>query len=634
MKVCFLIFLIKIIMIIFILFFIFVLYSRITMSEDEVKVFITENPSHPRSSKLISELPQNKKGELILSLIQDAAFCDSWEAYFDFSFDANLQLHSDVAFEAVQAVGGDPMSAQLWILAASICDTDSDAREIYQLGLSVPLFEWDLLFASYVNFEEEKNNVSGIHNPFPDIRDEKWPDRYIFPETNEAQAELFEEWRTLLERLMDELNTGMLDKQIQYRRIDIAFRQMCTQLRKLDVCYFQYAWYQAAELHDLESAISTLKFGIEKVGKESFGLKNLLHVLEADSAEELFETLEQNTLACMRRVAEDALSTGISKDVTRQLRALGKSAAGRAVCDWKIYSQWFQAEHLVFNDSRMAAKVLENGSICCAASLNDFILLSNEALEHHCIRRNETETRASSEQLLQVSKRSKDQGKSLESWNTLSKIERNLGIFSGAEERRQKEFSGRVYLDAFLDKYRVGTLSPCSANACQWIKFLRDYKNSWNREHNSLYSDRISSDRAAISFRQLNTPLESPPVLPELESWDDFDCCGHVAIPEVENSDEVFGPRSYRGRLIYHIQLDEGTTARIKREAKLRAAKKVDVLSSQRDSPIHRLAQKLKMIRWGSEHSRLEAMISFSWLRAVLSNELNLQVRKSTVGAS
>lgn len=603
------------------------------MNEDEVKSFIAENPSHPKSSKLIFELPQAEEKELILTLIQDAAFCDSWEAYFNFSFAAQVELHSDVAFEAVQSVGADPMSAQLWILAASICDTDNEAREIYQLGLMVPLFEWDLLFASYVSFEEEKDNISGIHNPFPHLGEEKWPDRCLFPRTADAQLELFAQWEQLLEVLMNELNAGVVDKEIQYRRIDIAFRQMCTQLCALDICYFQYAWYQATEHHDIESAISTLRLGIEKVGLESFGLKNFLNVLEGSPHNELFKSLEQNTLSSMRWIAESALSDGVTKEATRQLRALGKAAAGNGVFDWKIFSQWFQAEHLVLNDSRMAAKVLENGSICCAESTNDSILLSNEALEHHCIQRNETETRAGTEQLLQISKKTKDQGKSTESWNTLTKIERNLGFFPLVEERRTREFSSRGYLDAFLDRYRVGTLSPCSADVCKWVKFVRDYNNAWNREHNSLYTDRVPCERAAISFRSFKTPLDEPLVLPEVECWDEFKVSSEVVIPEVDDPDEVFGPRSYRGRLIYHIQLDESTTARIKREEKLLAAKKADVLSSQRDSPIHRLAQKLKMIRWTPENTRLESSVSFSWLQRVLSNELNLQVRKSVANA-
>lgn len=597
------------------------------MEEDEVKGFIARNPSHPQSSNLIFELPESERHELILSLIQDAAFCDSWEAYFNFSFASNIQLQSDVAFEAVQSVGVDPMSARMWILAASICDTDSDASEIYQLGLTVPLFEWDLLFASYASFEEDKEIVSSFHNPFLHLYEEKWPDRYVFPETEEIQLNFFDQWQSLLEKLVDELDKEVVERQLQLRRIDIAFRQMCVQLPEWDVCYFQYAWYQVKEFGDTESAVATLKFGLEKV-KESFGLRNLLRVLEASPHGELDDALKQNTLASMRMVAEGALRNGITKDATRQLRALGKTAAGSGVCDWKLYSEWFQAERLVFNDSRMAAKVLENGSICCLESSNDFILLSNEALSHHCIQRNETGARASTEQLLQMSKKSKDEGKLLESWNTLSKTERNLGLLSVAEDRRCNEFSRRGYLDAFLDQYRVGTLSPCSSTCCNWLKFVRDFKNSWNREYNSLYNDRVSSDRVSISFRPLKSSFEFPPVLPEVESWDDFSCTGEASIPEADNPDEVFGPRSYRGRLIYHIQLDEGIAARVKHQEKLRAAKKGDILSSQRDSPIHRLAQKLKIIRWTPEHTNLEAGISFSWLQRVLSNELNLQVRK------
>lgn len=597
------------------------------MDEDEVKGFIVRNPSHPQSSKLIFELSESERHGLILSLIQDAAFCDSWEAYFNFSFASNLQLQSDVAFEAVQSVGVDPMSARMWILAASICDTDSDAREIYHLGLTVPLYEWDLLFASYSSFESDKEILSSFHNPFPHLYEEKWPDRYVFPEMEEIQSIFFDQWQSLLEMLLDELDKEVVERQLQYRRIDIAFRQMCVQLPEWDICYFQYAWYHVKEFGDTESAVATLKFGMEKV-KESFGLKNLLRVLENSSHEELDEQLKQNTLASMRMIAEGAVRNGVTKDATRQLRVLGKTAAGSGVCDWKLYSEWFQAERLVFNDSRMATKVLENGSICCLESSNDFILLSNEALSHHCIQRNETGARASTEQLLRISKKSKDEGKLLESWNTLSKTERNLGLLSVAEDRRCNEFSRRGYLDSFLDQYRVGTLSPCSSACCNWIKFVRDFKNAWNREYNSLYNDRVSSDHVSISFRQLKSSFENLPVFPEVDCWDDFECTGETSIPEADNPDEVFGPRSYRGRLIYHIQLDEGIAARVKHQEKLRAAKKGDILSSQRDSPIHRLAQKLKIIRWTSEHTSLEAGISFSWLQRVLSSELNLQVRK------
>lgn len=596
---------------------------------DEIKQFIQENPLHPRSAHLIFSLCLEDQRNLILSIVENATFCDSWEAYFKISIRDNVDLSSNVAFEAVRNVGVDPMSANLWIAAANACPREEETREIFRLGLAVPLFEWDLLCAAYLDFEQKcQRPIPQLKNDFLFLSSEKWPDRYKFPMTELEQSEIYQQWQALLYKMEADLNSEEVDCDLQYHRIEMALRQMCVQLPTVDSCYFQYAFFQVKVLDDIEGAISTLTGGIKKVGEHSFGLENFLSVLTTNDTQSTLDSLKAkfSSLASMRCIA-DALSSQSSKEFTKELRTLGKAAASGGLCDWKIYSQWCQAEHLRVRNSSMAARVLENGFICCSDSPEDGILLTNESVFHHLIQRNEKEALVSVEQLLNVSRKSEDYGRSMEAWNKLVRVENKLRSFSSAaENRRNKEFQKRSYLEFLLDKYRVGIFSPCSSYAAKWIRFSSDFRTSWNHEHNSLYNDTVPSAKKAISFPKWEVNQDI--LRPNTSEWEPLKVDSKVKILDSEDPDEIFGVRSNRGRWIFHVHLDDMTSLRLKKQQRLAASKKSDVLVSQRDSPIGRLAHRLKLVVFTPDHSRKEGLISFDWLSRVLAAELNLNSPK------
>lgn len=588
----------------------------------EVKEFLAKYPHHPRSSKLIFELPKDDQRSLILSIAENSAFCDSWEAYFCFFSNEEIQAGTDVAYQAVQSVGLDPMSARLWISAANVCEDVEAAREIYLLGLSVPLFEWNLLYRSYSEFEEKNHQtVPVIQNEYQNIHEENWPDRYILMETDADVASGYQKWQVLIQKMSEDLFNSRLDFDLQCRRIDLALKQMCLQLPSLDVCFYQYALFQAKVLNDTEAAIVTLNSRMSRTNI-SKGLWNLLNVLKEEkwhneSCDEHF-----TNLILMRRLAERLRKNESDKGITKELRIVGKKAAAQGVCDWKLYSQWFQVEHLAGRDSRMAAKVLENGFICCSSSSDDAIFLSNEAIFHHVVQRNETEARSFIEKLLETCKNSQNVGRSVEAWNTVSKTEYQLGSFSSAEERRSNEFTKRPYLDFFLNKYRVGIISPCSSYAAKWLSFFHDFCSSTHSEHTTGYYDVTSATSKSISFTSL--PSTHHFVRPDTSCWNHFTPEGKSAITDAENPDEVFGIRSYRGRLIYHLQLDEPTALRLKKQQRLRGTKKHNAFSHERDSPLDRLSKRLKSVSLAPLLLQRERSVSFAWIFSVVSDELNL----------
>eukprot|EP00796_Vickermania_ingenoplastis_P000703 gene703-382_t len=564
-------------------------------------------------SKVLFELPLQDQSEFILSLIENAAYCESWEAYFDFLESSGATLTSDIAYEAVRSVGPDPMSASLWIRAASTCEQETDTRTIYQLGLSVPLFDWNVLYSSYLEFEKlhDQAPVKPIINPYPTVAEEHWPCRYTLVESEEQGNDIYQEWQVLLQHMSESLSNGSIVKDMQCSRLDLAFRQMCIQLPQMDVCYYQYALFQVTTLKDTQSALNTIQMGLAKAGC-SFALSNLQVVLQEGGHEIKTDDGTFLWLSSMRISSEKIQEAGPSKEMVRGLRKTGKTAASQGVGDWKVYSQWYAAEHLAVKDARMASEVLEKGSICCSSNTLDSIMLKSEAVSFHLVQCNETETRGFAEQLVEVSRQSKEHGTLLEAWNTLGKTEDLLG--SSVETRRCKEFSHRSFVDAFLDRYRVGVYSPCSAYAAQWLALSRDFQSSCNHDYHTMYDEMTPASKKAISFRKL--ARECVEVEPDHVCWDSFVREDSSPVPDAANPDEVVGPRSNqhnRGRLMYHIQVDDPTSSRAKKQQRLMVSRKSQLTVTERHSPMWRLIQKLQRVVLTPEQLRRERSVGIEF---------------------
>eukprot|EP00796_Vickermania_ingenoplastis_P000652 gene653-369_t len=561
----------------------------------DARRFITEHPAHPLSSKVLFELPLQDQSELILSLIENAAYCESWEAYFDFLESSGATLTSDIAYEAVRSVGPDPMSASLWIRAASTCEQETDTRTIYQLGLSVPLFDWNVLYSSYLEFEKlhDQAPVKPIMNPYPTVAEEHWPCRYTLVESEEQGNDIYQEWQVLLQHMSESLSNGFIVKDMQCSRLDLAFRQMCIQLPQMDVCYYQYALFQITTLKDTQSALNTIQMGLAKAGC-SFALLNLQVVLQEGGHEVKTDDGTFLWLSSMRISSEKIQEAGPSKEMVRGLRKTGKTAASQGVGDWKVYSQWYAAEHLAVKDTRMASEVLEKGSICCSKNTLDSIMLKSEAVSFHLVQCNETETRGFAEQLVEVSRQSKEHGTLLEAWNTLGKTEDLLG--SSVETRR------------------FGVYSPCSAYAAQWLALSRDFQSSCNHDYHTMYDEMTPASKKAISFRKL--ARECVEVEPDHVCWDLFVPEDSSPVPDAANPDEVVGPRSNqhnRGRLMYHIQVDDPTSSRAKKQQRLMVSRKSQLTVTERHSPMWRLIQKLQRVVLTPEQLRRERSVGIEF---------------------
>lgn len=593
------------------------------MLSNECQNFVVEHPTHPLSAKLFFCLSPDDQERLIVSIVENAAFSDSWITYFTYAAAAQAKVSRDVAFEAVRHVGLDPFSAQLWITAASICESAEDARELYQLGLSVPLFEWDALYRAYCNFEVENNNAPPkLVGHFPFLQDERWPSRYAPNKTKDDLGELFHSWQLLIQNLGESLQTKRVDFDMQCRRIDVAFRQMCIHLPQCDSCYYQYALFQVKLLNDNSGAIETLRTGLEKVNSESFSLQNLLHVLCEGNLPEPLCSDTIKVLAPMRALGEKITKSESSEQLVKDLRSLGKRAASSGLGDWKVYSQWFEMEHLICKDSRMASVVLKNGGLCCSRGEDDGTLLANEALSFHLSQRNETETRGCSEHLVDLSRKCKNYGTSTEAWNTLLKTENLLNSFVSSESRRRKELGDRSEIESFMDRYRVGIFAPCSAYAAKWFKFTQDFQTSWNHEHNAAYDCEIPSSGKAISFA---SRAVEPYVMPQWSGPRFAAKSDGRKIPDSNDPDEIVGPRSFRGRLIYHLKVNKMTAFRVRKEQKISDPRKKRATEGLKDSPIGHLVHGLKQIVVDTEHPKRQKKVSFQWLADFLSrSELEL----------
>ncbi|GET86241.1 hypothetical protein, conserved [Leishmania tarentolae] len=601
----------------------------------DTREFVQRFPKSALSAKLVLSLETTEQRDCIVSLIEDAVYCDSWEAYFDFAERNGVVITEDVALAAVQAVGLDPLSAPLWARAAVCCESVESRKSLYEFGLSVPLRGWQLLFEEYrrctdgnvdenVLSESECCCVSNV------LTGEKWPDRYAKLDTEAEAEDVRQGWLDLISSMLMGLAGTPISKDLQVRRIELAMRQMCAQLPGDDSCWYQLALFQLRILEDIEAARRTVASGIAAAGS-SFALENMASVVDGvASASESSSSLSTDVLTAIRaliqqrRAAEELISDGITKERVRALRSVGKAAAQQGLDDWKIFSQWRCAEDMAAQDTKMAAKVLENGMICCSHSPTDALLLGSEAAQYHLLQRHEREALGYAEQQIEQQAGLHHRGKIMASWNNLVRIENLLGLSFSKASKRRAELFPQSRISLFMENCRVGDYLPCDKNTFEWVRFVEDYQvDKASVEETPFQGIAPPRSKAVAIKRMLQVECE----MPEDSQWEPL-----VPTPsclpsrEEENPDDVIGPRELRGKLVYRVKVDARTAARCQREKATRERSKMGVKDVERGGALGALMRRVCPVNLTVGQTKRLQSVSTDWIVRILTvSELDLE---------
>ncbi|CBZ24158.1 conserved hypothetical protein [Leishmania mexicana MHOM/GT/2001/U1103] len=601
----------------------------------DAKEFVQRFPKSALSAKLVLSLESTEQRDCVVSLIDDAVYCDSWEAYFDFAERNNVAITEDVALAAVQAVGLDPLSAPLWVRAAACCESVESRKSLYEFGLSVPLHGWQRLFEEYrrcTNGHEDDHALSEtecwcVSNV---LTAEKWPDRYAKLDTDAEAEEVRQAWLELFSCMLTGLAATVIARDLQLRRIELAMRQMCSQLPGDDSCWYQLALFQLRILEDAEAARRTVASGIAAAGP-SFALENIASVVDgvvgvSDSSSTSSADALSATKALMqqRRAAEELASDGVTKDRVRALRSVGKAAAQQGLGDWKVFSQWRCAEDMAVHDTKMAAKVLENGMICCSHSPTDALLLGSEAAQYHLLQRHEREALGYAEQQIEQQAGLHHRGKIMASWNSLVRIESLLGLSFSKAAKRRAELFPQNRISTFMENCRVGDYLPCDKSTFQWVRFVEDYQvDKASVEETPFHGIAPPRNKAVAVKRGQQVECETP----DDSQWEPFvppPSC--LPSREEENPDDVTGVRELRGKLVYRVKVDSRTAARCQREKATRQRSKTGEKAIERGGALGALMRRVCSVNLTAGQTKRLQSVSADWVVHVLTvSELDLE---------
>lgn len=587
----------------------------------DMETYLTASPSRALTASLVAELDDEEQKTHIGTLIANAVFCDSWEVYFWYAMNNNVEVTDDVAFEAVQSVGLDPLSANLWIMAAKSRPSAESKRELFKLGLSVPLYAADALFQEYQLFEEGEGGQLVATQPTPYDLPARWPDRYQELLSVEEKIEVRSQWMRLMEVMYAQLQEDTASVDVQKRRMDLAFRQLLVELPDDDSCWYEYCLFLMYVMGEEEAAKEYAKVGLARCGGSSFALQSVLSVLGTDDMAALGPLARQRLLA--ERIAT---ATDDKKGDIRALRTIGKEAAQEGCSQWALYSQWSEAESLVVQDEKMASKVFQNGTICCSASPDDSILLGGEALRYHLLHHQERESRGYAEQIIGRQMASGHTGRTKASWNALIQLERTLGLSSSKSEARRDEHFPQSSLLTFLQKYRVDNYVPCSNSTMQWIQFTEDFSKARKVESDSTVDANAGPARGRVLQPAVIVPCAVEAPKPDVTLWSQAIPTNSVKPQQSDDPDDVVGPRELRGKLVYRIKPDRATDVRLQLEEELRQRSQTNEVLTAPDSAMAILLKRIGNLTITPEMtSRLDG-ISLDWvLDQLVTTELNLE---------
>lgn len=598
---------------------------------------VVTDPLSAVSAAQFHTLPNDDQWKAIASLINGAVYCDSWLAYFDFADRNSVPITDEIALEAVQAVGLDPCSVHLWICAADACSDISNKRNIVLRAQTVPLYDSSALVKYWKTQEESLGTFPAAVDPHIKriTEEEVWPDRYADVTNVEERSEVRRQWISLMKCMMDELTSETIAKDLQVSRMDLAFRQMCLQLKDDDSCWYEYCLFLIRNMNDEAAAEEMALTGLQQIPCDSFALRSILSFLKSEQVPTV-NSAQFSALITQRTLAEELSLQHDSKEayktMLKSFRNVGKNAAANAIDDWKIYSQWCKAEDVVVKDTKMASKVLDNGMKCCSSS-NNAILLGNEGIDYHAFHRRDREAQEYAEHQVQQTSSSQHRGKRHAAWNKLISTERCLGMNCSKTESRRAEVFPTSYIHSFLERCRVGCYLPCSAETYRWLEFSEDFACVRRHEKEAPLKDFEPASSRALWPESVATVNSSCMKVNESE-W----CSGEFhsnpfTANENDNPDEVVGPRDLRGKWVYRIKVNKATELRLQREEKLR---KMNVKGSSVDVPdsaIGRLTKRIRALTFTDDQaSRLHSLSSDWVIERLVSAELNLSEQLKSKG--
>lgn len=607
--------------------------------------YIRSNPSSAVSARWIFDLPDDEQGECLASMIENAVYQETWMSYFEYAEKKQIPVTDDIALEAIHAVGLDPYSAPLWLRVIQFCLSEEKKREMFQLALRVPLYQQSAVYGAYKTFELEvaKKNGQTMPSVMPISEvaqyshllemEPTWPDRFVDIQLCSCSQRKYvcSQWNKLLQFMLENYENSCISQDLYLQRIELAFRQMCSQFSKEDACWYAYACFVATNLNDEPRAQEILEKGRSFVGDNSTALCSLnAFFSRSDSASVttvkdfvrdglLFQRVYANT-------ANDSLQN------RKRFRDVGKTAAANQISDWRIYHQWASAEECVTQDIPMASKVYERGMSCAAKSLKDAILLSNEAIKYHLRRRDEREVLGYAERQIELLSSLQHEGMIRASWNQLVNAELTLGLPSLLKTlRRRAERCTDIVQNSIIERYRVGNYTPCSDEDLDWLVYVDDLMKARKEEQEPAFEGVTPLKRATLPASFFVQPNS---VLPDTSLWTCFEMCPNREESSLaQDADEVVGSRTLRGRLVYKLNLDDKTKTRLKREERRRQEKnggEVDdkVLKSAH-SALQTLVEKLEAKKWNATQLRMCRLLSPEWLLDTLTlAELDLRKRR------
>ncbi|KEG10715.1 hypothetical protein DQ04_03381070 [Trypanosoma grayi] len=607
--------------------------------------YIRSNPSSALSARWVFDLPEEEQGECIAKMIENAAYQETWMAYFDYAEKKGIPVNDDIVLEAIHGVGLDPYSAPLWLRAIHLC-SEGKKRELFQLALRVPLYQHDLVYKVYSTFELEAAKQDGETMPnclpisevvrFSDIlkTEPAWPDRFV----DVKKCSVFRrnliccQWNTLLRSMLDGSEESQISHDLHVRRIELAFRQLCIQFALEDVCWYAYACFVAVDMKDEAQALEILERGRECVGQKSIALCSLEALLSKSG----IDSIKAPNDIVSRGIFEQRLlanSVNDSFQTRKRFRDIGKAAVAKSITDWRIYYQWASVEQCITGDLQMASKVYERGVSSVVKSLKDAILLSNEAVRYHLWRQDEREVLGYAERQIELLSSSQHEGLVRAGWNNLVNAESVLGLPSLPKTLlRRAEHCVDFTHKSMIEHYRVGNYIPCSDEDIEWLEFIDDLTKARKEEQEPLFEAATPLKHATIAS---NVFYPCNALLPDPSLWSALDIRpNREHSSSTQDADEVVGPRTLRGRLVYKLKVDDKTAARLKREEQRRKERDSDGMGDKVLGSAHRalqtLVEKLNSRKWNATQLRMCRCLNADWIMGTLTNsELDLVRKRS-----
>jgi hypothetical protein len=505
----------------------------------------------------LREMPvvEEKCSKLALLLNDFPFVLELWSEYLLLLRESNGTASLDVLRIALQCIGIDPRSGDIWRQAVEIAHENS--AEFLRSACSIPLF--NSLRRNHETHDETLRIQLQVSDSVIAL-EESWPDSSTIAHDDRCASSLQYDWDQLLQRMFRTLELEILPRELQLRRIDHAFCLVTMQLPFEDSNWLHHASFRKVHMEDQSGAESVLQKGIAATG--SFTLWAYFHSFNRAINLQILSLPENEGRLIEQKLVGDELPKS-----RKSFRSIGKTAESSRVTDWKVYNQWALIEEGTIEDIAMTSKVLERGLACVPSNSFGYEKLAQTAERHFLSRHSEGEVLSIAEKRIDSAGRSNDRGSVACSWNRMLEYERRLGLlWTGKMETRAATatFERNMWYFQQSLRYRVGHLSTFQSREIEFVGFLRNISESVEEPRANVLEHR--SDK----LRRLEGPPSgkiSDPPLPG--SWTPFVACVNphppVAAVSPAMEDDICGPRVLRGAQVHKILRDDLVEARIAR---------------------------------------------------------------------